>query len=155
MSGAPTIAKRRMEQRARQRHGADAEVVVRARLISAGFAMVERIETGHRRCGMRWVPCARVAGDFRAVGAGGQSVLVEVKARPHRLPYSAIETHQSVALSLHALVGGLSLLAWVGADGIALMDWTTVRLVPGDSLSWADAVALCITRTRKALGVKP
>lgn len=142
------VAQRRMNARRSQRVGADAENVVKSRLILKGLAMVERISVGWtltRGPGgkiLGGTPNAPVSGDFRAVAAGGQSVLVEVKWRPDVLRFSDLEPHQRRALDAHHAFGGLSLLAWVHLGGVAIMVWPLPTFARGSSITAADAAAL-------------
>jgi len=125
--------------------GKAAEAIVRNMLIAMGLRCVERIETGFKigkGIGTRRIPVSKVSGDFRAVVPGsGVSVLVEVKRRPKCLRWSDLEEHQRRALSEHDAVGGISLLAWVSSEGVAIMQWPLPphALRIGLSLEWQQA----------------
>lgn len=124
--------------------GEAAEYLVRAELYRLGYHHVERIHTGWKvqfdkeRKPVRAWPLEKVAGDFRAIGEGGQSVLVEVKSRSGRLPYSALEKHQIEALDEHHRHGGLSLLAWYDPESgrVSVWEWPVEKekFGPGKSL---------------------
>ncbi|MBA3622981.1 MAG: hypothetical protein H0W48_00625 [Methylibium sp.] len=148
MIDAGLIAQATMRNRQRQRraHGAQAESIIPARLRALGFHLVERVHTPWQI--MRGVngritsafPLEKVSGDFRCVAPGGRSVLVEVKSRSRRLPYSAVERHQALALDQHYLAGGMSLLAWVSPEGVVILDYPRLDLQPRQSLTWAEAI---------------
>jgi len=74
----------------------------------------------------------KVSGDTRGLIAGsGRSVLVETKTvLDHNLRWSNLRKHQPGRLDAHAEAGGLSLLAWLHATGLYLMQWP----VPGFGL---------------------
>jgi hypothetical protein len=149
---------RRQRGKASQRDGEAAEVYVGGWL-AARFRMVERVRVGwkvRRGPGGRildaW-PLEPVSGDWRAVGTGGQSVLVEVKRRPvaERLDWSDLEAHQHDGLRTHAVAGGLSLVAWVATDAARIIG-LAVLLYPvspamlvywhkGKACTWEDARA--------------
>ncbi len=129
-----------------QRLGADAEALVRSALDRAGLRFIQRVETGWRRIGDTWRPAAKVAGDWRAVGPAGVSVLVESKWRGDSLPWSALEPHQHLALDEHAAAGGWSVLAWAGPRrgmvAVRLMSWSNLLAAgfgPGRAID--DAMA--------------
>lgn len=71
----------------------------------------------------------KVHGDIRGVLPSGRSVLAEVKTRTskERLVWSDLEDHQPRSLNEHLATGGLSLLVFVSALGIIVMEWP----VPG------------------------
>lgn len=142
---------RRWRGRVNRKSGEDAQGLVKHRLMLAGLAMVERVETGFRlqrkfdtaTRTSRIIgasPAARVAGDFRAVvPTSGRSVLVEVKWRQDgQLSLADFEAHQATALSIHGRVGGLSLVAWVTPAGVELLAWPIVDLVKGKPLTAGD-----------------
>lgn len=111
-------------------YGEHAQNLARSTLVRMGFAMVERIETGYVRRKGRWVPGARVSGDYRGVAPGGRSVLAEVKHRAEQLVWSDLERHQADALDHHAKMDGLSLLIWVRLAGLVeidVLDWRALR----------------------------
>lgn len=137
-------ARRRIQGKKNVAMGAAAEFLVKRALERLGFGQLCRIETGWRvmRVKGRMIvrgPMAKVAGDWRAVGKNGQSVLVEVKHRAEKLIYSDLESHQVRALDEHHALGGLSLLAWVHDQGAIIMRWPIPLLVPRSSLSVQDA----------------
>lgn len=137
----------RLQGRRAQKSGANAEALVRQRLLALGLCCVERIETGFKltRINGKIVgayPAAKVSGDFRAVVKGtGVSVLVEVKSRPNILRWSDMEAHQIKALDDHNVAGGVSLLAWVSRYGLSVMRWPipTIHFKPRLSLQWETA----------------
>lgn len=71
----------------------------------------------------------KAAGDIRGVLPGGRSVLAEVKTRTssERLCWSDLSSHQPQNLYDHMETGGLSLLVFISALGIIVMEWP----VPG------------------------
>ena len=108
------------QQAKNRRKGAECERMAEAFLHRMGYKCVAPIETGKRKDGS----CkAKVQGDFRAVGRAGQSVLVEVKWRETKLPFSALEKHQVEALSDHCAAEGKSLLIWVCERGMVALEW--------------------------------
>ncbi len=140
-------ARKRMGARRSQRVGSDAELVVRSRLITKGLTLVERIHVGWRKVGhgptARYVRCAPVSGDWRAVARGGLSVLVECKYRSDadRLIFSDLEPHQVAALSMHHEAGGISLLAWIHPLGVHVMRWCPPGFARGSSIDHGTAAA--------------
>lgn len=136
------IAKVQRSQRARAsvQRGTAGEAILSARLRAAGFLMVERIQTGFVHRGGRWVPGARVAGDFRAIAPGGISVMVESKMRDERLTWSDLERHQVAALDEHHRCGGLSFLGWIHLPEVDLLRWPVAGFGPGESITAADII---------------
>jgi hypothetical protein len=129
------------QQRRRKQRGNVGEAIVRHRLHAAGFGMIERIHTGYRKVGDRWVPSARVSGDFRAVAPGGISVLVECKVRDRVLSWSDLELHQRDALTHHHSLGGISMLAWIHLPDTDLLRWPIAGFGPGTPLRPEDVIA--------------
>ena len=116
-----------------------------------GRANKRRVHTpwGVIRNGKRIVsafPKEKVSGDFRAVTsgrlpdltiiAGGESVLVEVKSRPNRLQWSALEKHQVEALNEHAQYSDHTWLFFHDSetDTITKYRWPIHGYGPGKSL---------------------
>ena len=143
-------AKRVQRNRANTKQGDKSEAQVMRLLVGMGFRCVRPIHTGWRilRKSGRIVgasPKAAVVGDIAAIMHGGRSVLVEVKDRPDRLSYGDIEQHQHEALKEHASIGGLSLVAWVRAGEVAIMDYRQLcmaddaKLKKGKRLQWEQA----------------
>jgi hypothetical protein len=127
-----------------RKQGNAGENLVLTELLRRGVALVERIETGWgivRGKGGKIVsafPLAPVSGDFRGILAGGRSVLVEVKTIPERLPYSALELHQHVALKDHHDDGGLSLVAWVNGEVVIIFEYPNPAFKPRKSITVGD-----------------
>lgn len=126
--------------------GERTERLTKQALEANGVGMVERIETGFGivRRGKRIVsayPKARVSGDFRGV-LNGRSVLCEAKHREGRLQYSALEQHQREALTAHAELGGLSLVAWDTGEDLFLMQWPIEGFGPRKSMTAEIAAAV-------------
>jgi hypothetical protein len=127
-----------------RKQGNAGENLVKAELQRRGVALVERIETGWgiiRGATGRIVsayPLSPVSGDFRGILAGGRSVLVEVKTIPERLPYSALELHQHVALKAHHEHGGLSLVAWVNGEEVTIFEYPNPAFKPRKSITVGD-----------------
>ncbi len=140
---------RSMAQRRRQAIGRNVEAIVEHRLRALGMCCVERINTGMRKLGDRFVHAKAVSGDFRAVlPPVGRSALIEVKHRDaERLAPSDIQPNQRAALDENARAGGLSLLVWARGAEIAVMYWPPAHFAgtPSSSLPWADARMLAIT----------
>lgn len=99
-----------------------------------GLAMVESIGTpvklipfSGRKDVFRVIWGETVSGDHRAILPGGRSVLIETKTVYDRnLRFSDLRSHQPERLSLHAGIGGLSLLCWVSGmlkSDIYVMEW--------------------------------
>ncbi len=141
--------------RANVQIGAKAETLVAMRLQSLGFACICKIETGwnvvrkvdERTRQSRIVgahPIRNVAGDLRAiVPVSGRSVLCEVKKRADdALSISCLELHQQTHLRNHHMAGGISLLAWVSKEGIAVMRWPIIGWVSGSPIYWPRACLL-------------
>jgi penicillin-binding protein-related factor A (putative recombinase) len=124
-----------------RKQGKAGEELVKSALIARGVCMVEKIETGWgiiRATGGRIrsaFPLEKVAGDFRGVLQGGQSVLVEAKTAQNKLTYSEIKPHQREALQRHHELGGLSLVAWVHDDTVYLFQWPHVGFEAKTSLT--------------------
>ena len=144
-------ANRRRGRRNRQL-GEVGEMLTKRALDVAGALCIERVETPWRIrrnaqgriCGA--TPVAMVAGDFRAVGPGGRSILAETKLREGKLMWSDIEPHQRWSLTRHADAGGLSILAWAWTTEAAeccLMDWSA--LIP---IGFGPRVAITIEQAR-------
>ncbi len=126
---------RKQKARRSQRLGADAEQIIINRLKSAGFKQVVPIKTGMIKVGRKWIHAEKVAGDIRAVGPAGVSVLVESKYRTEDvLVWSDLETHQVRHLDEHHAAHGISLLAWSSPMGIAILRWPVFGFGPGRSL---------------------
>lgn len=124
-----------------------------ARLKGRGFALVEKVEVPFRINKTTGQMSARkkVSGDFRAVGPGGRSVLVEVKHHEERLAYGAFRPHQLEALEEHHRVGGISEVAWVDRGQVHFIDWETLRNLgfgPGKSIHFNGVQIALYTPTR-------
>lgn len=145
------IAKVQRSQKARasQGAGADAEAIVRNRLIASGFKHVCRIETGFAKIRGKWTRVRKVAGDIRCVGEDGRSVLVEVKWRPERLVFSDLENHQIDALNEHQYVGGMSLLAWCHRGGAELLYWSELLLMGFGPGSYITPILVATARVEQ------
>lgn len=78
----------------------------------------------------------RVAGDHRALLPGGRSVLVESKTRTGKdyLSFGDFKDHQVKALTKHAELGGISLIAWVSNFGVYLMQWPVDGFKKGEPI---------------------
>jgi len=155
----PSALLRRRRGRMAQHVGEVAEVHVGG-WMAARFCLVERVRVGwriRRGPGGRILdahPLEKVSGDWRAVAAGGRSVLMEVKCRPaaERLEWSDLEQHQHRALLAHATAGGLSLVAWVATDaggtvGLAVIQYPCAGTSlaywhKGKACAWPDAQAV-------------
>lgn len=140
-----STAAARARGRQAQRLGEQAELLVKSELTRRGFRMIEAVNVPMKpiyRDGelIAVKRLAKVSGDWRAVGPSGQSVLVEVKARPGRLQYHVIERHQVRALQQHQEAGGLSLVAWYDTDAarVHIIEWPHPALVPGSSVTEAE-----------------
>lgn len=128
-----------------RKRGKRGETLVKQELERRGLHLVEKIEVGwgikrDRRGSIKgaW-PLEKVSGDYRAITSRGRSVLVEVKSKEERLPWSALRPHQREALDKHAAVGGLSLLAWVHDGEVSIMQWPVEGFVKRTSLSVEQA----------------
>lgn len=121
--------------RQQQQVGKHGQQEVASLLNSWGLAMVEQIGTpvkliphAGRKDVFRVIWGESVSGDHRAILPGGRSVLIETKTIYDRnLRFSDLRTHQPERLTLHAAIGGLSLLCWVAGtlkDEIYIMEWT-------------------------------
>jgi hypothetical protein len=87
----------------------------------------------------------KVSGDTRGVLPGGRSVLVETKTILDRnLQWGDLRPHQPGRLSQHAELGGLSLLVWVHASGIFVMQWPISDFCRGKSITPERAQTLQI-----------
>ncbi len=125
-------------QAGRQRRGAETEERVERALRARGFALVEKVEVpfGTTQDGVRFAR-RKVSGDFRAVGPGGLSVLVESKAYPDRLPHSAFKPHQIESLRAHHAAGGITEVAWTDGEVLRFIPWAAfeaVEFVKGSSV---------------------
>ena len=129
-------------QKRRRANGEFSQNLVHQELRRRGYKLVEPVFSPWRviRSGNRIVnafPLTKVSGDFRAVGSGGRSVLVEVKGREEgNLSFSVFAPHQRAALDEHADAGGLTLIAWVRDIGIRWFEWPIPGFKPGTSLKW-------------------
>lgn len=129
-----------------------AEALVASELRRRGHRMVERVHTPWKVIWKNGQPARaftveKVSGDWRGVEPDtGRSVLVEVKARSAPLEHSALASHQVRALTTHAELGGLSILAWVDVDNarrpITLLEWPVAGFRNGTSLSHLDVEQL-------------
>lgn len=119
-------------------------------LHSRGVEMVEKIGTPVRIIASKggWhriVWGDKVSGDHRGILPGGRSVLAETKTILDRnLHYSDLRDHQPDRLTLHAELGGLSLLVWVHQTGIFVMQWPIDGFVKGTGITPEEAVYLDI-----------
>lgn len=111
-------------QAGRQRRGAETEERVEKALRARGFALVEKVEVpfGMTKDGTRFAR-RKVSGDFRAVSPGGFSVLIESKAYPDRLPFSAFKPHQIESLRTHHAAGGITEVAWTDGAELRFIPW--------------------------------
>jgi hypothetical protein len=130
-------------QAGRQRRGAETEERVERALRARGFALVEKVEVpfGIRKNKITGKPerygKRKVSGDFRAVGPGGLSVLVESKAYPGHLKFSAFEPHQIESLRAHHAAGGITEVAWTDGEALRFIPWArfeAVEFVKGSSV---------------------
>ena len=139
-------------QAKRQRNGAKAEELVEAQLNGRGFALVEKVEVPFRPgADGKMTARRKVSGDFRAVGPGGRSVLVEVKHHEERLSHGAFRPHQLEALEEHHRAGGISEVAWVDRGQVHFIDWEHLRNLgfgPGRSIHFNGAHVALYTSTR-------
>ena len=153
--------KHQVQGRANKRRGDAVEKRVARLLADMGYVMIERVHTPFTliRRGKKIVgafPRERVSGDFRAVATGvihnptvtdggsvivapslkGLSVLVEVKSRPDRLQWSALEKHQVEALNEHAQYSEHTWLFFHDSetDTITKYRWPIHGYGPGKSL---------------------
>lgn len=119
--------------RQQQLQGKHGQNLAASLLAAWGLPMVEQIGTpvkliphGARRDVFRVIWGESVSGDHRAILPGGRSVLIETKTVYDRnLRYSDLRTHQPTRLSMHAAIGGLSLLCWVHDNGVFVMEWAS------------------------------
>lgn len=140
----PANPANRIRGRVNKIRGDHAEAVVAYHLHRMGFLAIVRLETGWRvkRAGGKIIgatPMAKVTGDFRAVVPGGRSVLIEVKRRTGVLRYSHFQLHNRLAMDNHAAAGGLSMVAWVAPQGVAIFGWDIIA--QGKGISWETAEA--------------
>lgn len=110
-----------------QRRGAATEAVTGLRLRFLGFGLICRINTPTKAIRGKRIFSGTCEGDWRAVGPGGISVLIECKYRPERLVFSDLEAHQWSRLDEHLKLGGLSLLAWQCRTGLFVLPWNILR----------------------------
>ena len=124
--------------------GKHGQNVAASALSRIGVEMVEQIGTPmklipfsvQRRDVFRVIFGEKVSGDHRGVLYGGRSVLAETKTILDRnLRYSDLREHQPGRLSSHATFGGLSLLVWVHATGVYIMEWPIEGFAEGKSIS--------------------
>lgn len=124
--------------------GETGENMVHRTLIDCGFRLVEKVNTPWK---VIWAnkrvvsafPVKKVSGDFRAVGPGGRSVLVEVKYREEgNLRFSDFQPHQHAALNEHADATAITMVAWVRGAEIKFYDWPIPGFGPGKSLKWEN-----------------
>lgn len=144
-------------QAKRQRNGAKAEELVEARLKARGFVLVEKVEVPFRINKATGQMSARkkVSGDFRAVGPGGLSVLIEVKHHEERLSHGAFREHQLTALEEHHRAGGISEVAWVDRGLVHFIPWHELKAMgfgPRTSIHFNGARIALYTPTRGKRG---
>ncbi len=135
----------RLRNRRNKIQGINAELILGMALRRLGLEMVEPIETGWK---LTWrngrVIDARakrkVHGDLTAIVPGtGQSVRCEVKkTQDDQLSLSDFEPHQLDALTLHASLGGLSLVGWRTSLGTEVLRWPISGLAKGHPLNVGD-----------------
>ncbi len=110
-----------------QRMGAQAQRIVVRLLRVRGYKCVTEIATKMRKFGTRWVFAEKAAGDIRAVGPGGISVLAECKMRSYEhVVWSDLEAHQIASLNEHLAAGGQSLLVLVGNGTAQVLSWSAL-----------------------------
>lgn len=93
----------------------------------------------------------KVSGDHRGILPGGRSVLAETKTILNRnLTYSDLREHQPARLTMHAELGGLSLLVWVRAPyEIYVMEWPIEGFGPGKGITPERAALICAATIQK------
>lgn len=131
--------------RAEQKRGKAGENWAANAVRAFGVEMVEEIGTPVKIVRTKKMPDGlwykivwgeKVSGDTRGVLPGGRSVLVETKTILDRnLQWGDLRPHQPGRLSQHAELGGLSLLVWVHASGIYLMQWPISDFRHGKSIT--------------------
>lgn len=133
--------------RQQQHTGKAGEELAKRALERIGVQMVEKIGTPVRIIpGRRPIYGERVSGDHRGVAPGGISVLAETKTIiGHNLVFSDLREHQPGRLSLHADLGGISLLVWVyAADEVFILRWPVPGFEPGTGIAPERARELTI-----------
>lgn len=146
MNAGHAAAKLRLRNSTNARRGTDWQDVVGLRLRHLGLEMVAHIRTGWTvmRKGGRITsayPMAKVHADFTAIVPGtGQSVMCEAKWREDGLlSLGDLAKHQADALTLHAALGGLSLVGWSTPAGTEILVWPIKGLTKGKPLCAGDA----------------
>lgn len=117
---------------ANMKQGEEAEDRVKRELEEHGFLMVEKIETGYKvvyengKVTGAW-PNRKVTGDYTAIvpDGSGRFVICEVKSKPEKLIFSALQEQQVKALNQAHELGAISLLAWhnTKTDTLYIMRW--------------------------------
>lgn len=143
----PSLSQLQRSHRSRtaQRRGTNAELLVGLRLRQLGFRCLERVVTPKTSRVVKGKLVTRhtrkVSGDWRGVGAGGRSLIVEVKKRGARnLCFSDFAPHQWASLRDHHAAGGISLIAYLAGDTLYFLPIQYVQIGPGESIA-ADAAA--------------
>lgn len=108
-----------------QKTGDIGEGMAEIELRRLGYRCIEKVQTARTQYGKCIKSCS---GDFRAVGPGGRSVLVEVKWRDrgHIRP-SDLKPHQRAMLAEHHNAGGISLIIHASPAGCRVMFWEEVK----------------------------
>ncbi len=137
--------------RRQQRVGKNGQVLAANTLRALGVEMVEQIGTpvllipiGKNKQIFTVIWGEKVSGDHRGILRGsGRSVLAETKTILDRnLRWSDLREHQPERLSLHADLGGLSLLVWVHSTGVFIMRWPILGFAPGGGMTPEFALAV-------------
>lgn len=114
---------RKLSAKKSQSTGRMAESLCRLALEQAGYAMIEKVETPRIQVKGRFIYTKTCSGDFRAVGPGGKSVLVECKYRDRPLRPSDFQDHQIESLRKMNKLDGISIVAHVSQNGCRLYSW--------------------------------
>jgi hypothetical protein len=120
---------RKLAAKKSQATGKMGEALCEIALRNAGYKMIERVRPATMVIKGKMVYLTQCSGDFRAVGPGGKSVLVECKYRERNLRPSDFQAHQIKSLNDHFLSQGISIVAHVDQHGCRLIMW---RAIMGD-----------------------
>jgi hypothetical protein len=127
--------------RREDRTGKAGEELAESVLRSLGIEQIERVSTPVKLIPSNYpglfkvIFGEKVIGDRRGILPGGRSVLIEVKTIIDRnLQWSDLRPHQPEGLTLHAQLGGMSLLVWVHQSGVYVMRWPMNGFGPGKSI---------------------
>jgi hypothetical protein len=115
---------RKLAAKRSQKTGDMAERLCQIALEQAGYKLIEKVTTPRICVKGRFIYTKTCSGDFRAVGPGGRSVLVECKYRDRPLRPSDFQPHQLESLSKHYACGGTSLIAHCSKDGCTITEWS-------------------------------